>query len=306
MNIISIADLSKKQINALLKNATDIKKNPKKYNSKLKQKVLLTFFEMPSLRTMVSFDMAMYKMGGEIIDYHAENSPWGAGKESIEDVASVLSRYVDAVMIRMHSHKEFVKFAQKSRVPVINGLTSYEHPCQILSDLQTINEEWTQFEGLKLAYLGDANNNVTHSLMYACAIMGINMSIACPNKYDYSPDPKVLKRAKQLAKKSGATLEITTHPSKAAEGAHVIYTDSWMSYRIPKNEKERRTRDLKKFQVNSNIMKVADPDAIFMHCLPATRGNEVTKSVIDGKQSVVFDQAENRMHMEKAILLKLL
>ena len=301
MNLISVTDLTKYQINQLFKLSTDLKRHPNKFKSKLKQKVLLTFFEMPSLRTEVSFDVAMFKMGGLIVDYHAETSPWGHGKESIEDVAGVLSRYVDAVMIRMHDHNSLVNFTKKSSIPVINGLTTYEHPCQILSDLFTIKEKFGKLKGLKLAYFGDSNNNVTHSLLLGCALMGIEISIACPKAKAYSPDPAVVRKAKRLGGKI-----MITQSQNAAKDANVIYTDSWMSYRIPAKEKAKRKKDLKNFQVSSKTMQLAKPNALFMHCMPATRGMEVTKQVIDGKQSVIFDQAENRLHVEKAILLKLL
>ena len=312
-HLISIADLKKLEIEWLLKKAQDLKKNPKKYHKALYEKVLMTFFQMPSLRTEVSFDVAMFKMGGEIVDYHSETSPWAAGKESVEDVGKVISRYVDAVMVRMHDHEELKKLAKNAKIPVINGLTSYEHPCQVLSDLQTIKENFKRlnvksFKDLKLTYFGDARNNVTHSLILACAIMGMNISIACPNKKEYMPNPEIIRLALKLAKKYHTKshkfkVEITNEPERAIKGADIVYTDSWMSYRIPKEEKPRRVKDLFKFQVDKNLMKHAKHTAIFMHDLPALRGQEVSKDVIDGKQSVVFDQAENRMHMEKAILL---
>jgi len=302
MNLLSIADLNKPEVEKLIRVAEDVKKRPGGYKNKLKQKVLLTFFQMPSLRTEVSFDVAMFKMGGEIVDYHSETSPWAAGKETIEDVAKVLSRYVDCVMIRMHDHKDLLKFAKNSSIPVINGLTSQEHPCQVLSDLLTIKEEFGNFKGLKLAYLGDSLNNTTHSLILACAMMGIDMVVICPKKKAYMPDPKVLRTARKLGKG-----KITVkHKVGAVEDADIVYTDSWMSYRISKKEKAKRTKDLKPYQVNKKVMKLASHDAIFMHDLPALRGQEVTKDVMDGDQSVVWDQAENRMHMEKAILLKLI
>ncbi len=310
-HLLSISDLKKSEIEWLLKKATDLKKNPKKYHKALYEKVLMTFFQMPSLRTEVSFDVAMFKMGGEIVDYHSETSPWAAGKESVEDVGKVISRYVDAVMVRMHDHEELKKLAKNSKIPVINGLTSYEHPCQVLSDLQTIKESFKRlktksFKGLKLAYFGDSNNNVTHSLILASAIMGINISIVCPNKKEYMPNPEIVRLGIKLAKKYNKRIpkiEITDEPERAVKHSDIVYTDSWMSYRIPKEEKPRRVKDLYKFQVDKNLMKHAKHTAIFMHDLPALRGQEVSKDVIDGKQSVVFDQAENRMHMEKAILL---
>jgi len=292
-NLLSINDLSKKEILDLIKLAIKIKKNPKKYKNKVFEKVLITFFELPSLRTELSFDSAMFQMGGEIIDYHSESSPWAHGKEIIEDVAKVVSRYCDLVMIRMSDHNELVKFAKNSKIPVINGLTSYEHPCQVLSDLMTIYEKKKKFN-LKLTYLGDSNNNVTHSLINAANLLGINMTIACPNNKDFTPKIPLKK------------VKVFHDVEKAVKDSDVVYTDSWFSYRIPKSQYKKRTKILRKFQVNKNVMKYARKNAIFMHCLPALRGFEVTEDVIDGKQSIVFDQAENRLHMQKAIILKLL
>src|SRR3989338_6467254 len=292
-NLISINNLNKKEILDLINLAVKIKKHSKKYKNKVFEKVLLTFFELPSLRTELSFDTAMFQMNGEVIDYHSESSPWAHGKESIEDVAQVVSRYCDLVMIRMKDHNEFVKFAKNSKIPVINGLTSYEHPCQILSDLMTIYEERGKLKGLKLAYFGDANNNVTHSLINAANILDINMTIACPDNKNFTPKVP-LKKVKMF------------HNMEAAKNVDLIYSDSWFSYKIPKSQYKKRAKILRKFQVNKSVMKLAKKNAIFMHCLPALRGFEVTKDDIDGKQSIVFDQAENRLHMQKAILLKLL
>ncbi|MBS3145519.1 ornithine carbamoyltransferase [Candidatus Woesearchaeota archaeon] len=297
-HLLSIKDLSKKEILDLINLGIKIKKNPKKYHKALYEKVLLTFFQMPSLRTELSFDAAMFKMGGEIIDYHSETSPWSKGKETIEDVAKVISRYCDCVMVRMQDHKEFLKLAKNSTIPVINGLTSFEHPVQILGDLMTIKEKKRKLKGIKISYIGDSNNNVTHSLMFACQKLGIKMSVGCPKKKDFSPDKEVAKYCKKV--------KIINNPKEAVKDSDVIYTDSWMSYRIPKSQHKKRIKILKSYQVNKEVMKSAKKDAIFMHCLPALRGEEVTKEVIDGKQSVVFDQAENRLHIEKAVLLKLL
>ena len=292
-NLLSINDLSKKEILDLINLGIKIKKNPKKYKNKAFEKVLLTFFSLPSLRTELSFDTAMFQMNGEVIDYHSESSPCAHGKESIEDVSKVVSRYCDLVMIRMSDHNELVKFAKNSKIPVINGLTSYEHPCQILSDLMTIYEKKGKLNRLKLAYFGDANNNVTHSLINAANILGINMTIACPKNKEFNPKIP-LKKVKMF------------HNIEAAKDADDIYTDSWFSYRIPKFQYKKRVEILKPFQVNKNVMKHAKKNAIFMHCLPALRGFEVTKDVIDGKKSIVFDQAGNRLQMQKAIILKLL
>ncbi|MEK6812659.1 MAG: ornithine carbamoyltransferase, partial [Nanoarchaeota archaeon] len=251
-HLLSIADLSKKEVQGLLKLAEEVKQHPKKYHKALYEKVLLTFFQMPSLRTEVSFDVAMFTMGGEIVDYHSETSPWAKGKESIEDVGRVVSRYVDAVMMRMHDHQELIKFAKNCSVPVINGLTSYEHPCQVLSDMQTIQEKLGRLAGLKLAYFGDSLNNVTHSLLLMCAMLGIHITVACPKKKAYLPDPKILKLARSLAikyNKGSIEIRVTDNPVKAAKDADVVYTDSWMSYHIPPEEKPKRMKDLKPYQV---------------------------------------------------------
>ena len=305
-NLISILDLSKKEIFELVKRAKEIKKNPEKYKNKLYEEVLLTFFALPSLRTELSFDVAMFKMGGQVIDYHSESSPWAHGKESIEDVSKVVSKYCDIVMIRMSEHNELLKFSENSKIPVINGLTSLEHPCQILSDLLTIYEKKGKLNNLKIAYFGDSNNNVTHSLIYAFALLGLDISICCPSKKEFSPDENVLKNAYRIAKKTKSKILITNNPQKAAKDADVIYTDTWISYRIPKSQYKRRISILKKFQVNKKVMNYAKKDAIFMHCLPALREQEVTGEVLDGRKSVIFDQAGNRLYMQKAILLHLL
>ena len=304
-HLLSILDLNKKEILDLINLAIKIKKHPEKYKNKAFEKVLLTFFELPSLRTELSFDTAMFQMNGEVIDYHSESSPWAQGKESIEDVAKVVSKYCNLVMIRMRDHDEFVKFAKNSKIPVINGLTNYEHPCQILSDSMTIYEKKGKLKGLKLAYFGDANNNVTHSLIYASALLGINITICCPSKKEFLPNPNVLKNSVKICKKTKSKVTVTHNIKEAAKNADIIYTDSWFPYRIPKSQYKERAKILKPFQVNEKVMSYAKKNAIFMHCLPALRGYEITKDIIDGKQSIVFDQASNRLPMQKAIIIKL-
>jgi len=305
-HFLSITDVSRQEIFAMIKKAIDIKKHPKKYHKSLYEKTLMTFFQAPSLRTEVSFDVAMFQMGGEIVDYHSETSPWAKGKESIEDMAKVISRYCDIIMLRMPSHEDLVKFACNSTIPVINGLTTREHPCQILGDLMTIYEKKKKLAKLKLAYIGDAHNNVTHSLILGCALVGINMSIACPPVQEFMPEQEIISTAKQLAKKSRATITITIDKSQALKDADIVYTDSYMSYHVPPSEHKRRLKYLKSYQINPAAMHHAKKNAIFMHCLPAKRGEEVTDAVIDSPQSVVFDQAGNRLHIQKAILLTLL
>ncbi len=301
-HFLSVLDAGKKGFSRLLKVSQQVKKNPKKYNKTLYEKVLLTFFAAPSLRTELSFDTAMFQMGGEVIDYHAEVSPWAKGKESLEDVAKVVSRYCDVVMIRMNDHSAILKFAKNASIPVINGLSNVEHPCQAVADVLTILEKKKKLRGLTLAYVGDSNNNVTHSLAYAATLVGMNMRIGCPKGKEFSPDPKIVAQARKL----GGKVFVTHNPMEAVKNADVVYTDSWMSYHIPPSQKKKRIRIFRPYQVNEKLMKHAKKNAIFMHCLPALRGMEVTKGVIDGKQSVVFQQAENRLHTEKAILLHVL
>jgi len=305
-HFLSIKDLSKKEILELISLSIKIKKNPKKYSKSLSGKTLLLFFEAPSLRTEVSLETAIYQMGGEPIAFHAENSPWKFGKESIEDVARVISQYSDVAALRIYSHEDLVKFAKNSKIPVINAMTNFSHPLQLIADLMTILEKKRKFQGLKLCYLGDGNNNVTNSLLYGCSKIGINISVGCPAGREYDVSKKVLQESKSFAKKNKSSVQVYHNAKESAKEADVVYTDSWMSYRINPNQKKKRIKVFKKFEVNKKIMDHAKKNAIFMHCLPAKRGYEVTKQVIDGKQSVVFQQAKNRLFSEKAVLYKLL
>lgn len=304
-DLLTLAHLSKKDIQRLIITAKKIKKNPGDYKNALFQKTLLMIFEKPSLRTRVSFETAMTQLGGHAIYYDLANSPMGK-KESIADTAKTASRYVDCIMARLNSHDHIEELAKNSDIPVINGLTNFSHPCQILSDLQTISEKKGTLENITLAYLGDSNNNVTHSLMEGSAITGINISIGCPKGKEYEPDARVLATAKKIAAISGSSIKITHIASQAAKNVDIVYTDSWMSYHIPKNEEAKRITLFTPYQVNSALMRLAKPSALFMNCLPTMRGMEQTAEVIDGPQSIVFDQAENRLHMQKAILLALL
>ena len=287
----------------LITHTYKIKKYPGNYYNKLKNKTMLMIFEKPSLRTRVSFEAAMTQLGGHAIYLDAKDAPLGK-KETIEDTAKASSRYVDIIMARLFSQDVLEKLAKNSTVPVINGLTDIFHPCQILSDLFTIHEKKKKLKGLKLCYVGDGNNNVTHSLLLGCSAAGMDISIGCPKKFE--PLSQVINLAQKNAKKSGSKIEILHDAKKAASNADIVYTDSWMSYHIPKEQGAERIKAFKPFQVNKELMKCAKKDALFMNCLPAMRGYEQTADVIDGKQSIVFDQAENRLHMQKAIILKLL
>lgn len=297
-DVLSLENFTKQKIDHLIGIAAEIKKDDSAYARQLEGQTLLSIFEKPSMRTRISFEIAMKQLGGHTITIDSQTTPM-AKKESIEDTAKVVSRYVDIIMARLYRQEDLIRLAQNASVPVINGLTDKYHPCQILSDLLTIKEKKGTLEGLKLAYFGDANNNVTHCLMIGCALAGIDITVACPQ--NHMPQNDVMEKALKLAKKS--EVKITTKPKLAATGADIIYTDSWMSYHIKEDEKGQRVKEFKPFRVTSAIMEDAKGDAIFMNCLPAQRGMEQTAQVIDGKQSVVFDQAENRLHMQKAVLL---
>ena len=306
MNLLSLADWSKGQIEETIKLALDIKQNPEKYGQSLKGQILLMFFEKPSLRTRVSFESAMLQMGGHAMFYDLGTSPWGVGKETTADTARTASRYVHGIMARLFSRKHILELAEHASVPVINGLTDFEHPCQAMGDLITIRQKKGKLQGLKVTYVGDGNNNVTHSLLDGCAKMGVNMTVGCPEDPTYYPAKTVLERARSFSREAGAHIEVVHNAQESVSGADVIYTDTWMSYHIAEEEKEKRFHVLEPFKVSSDLMQCAKPDAIFMHCLPAQRGVEVTAEVMDGPYSVVFDQAENRLHSEKAVLVKLL
>jgi ornithine carbamoyltransferase len=302
-DLTSLKYCNYKYVNELIELAGKIKTNPKKFEGKLKNKTMLMIFEKPSLRTRVSFEVAMTQLSGHAIYLDVNDSPLGK-KESIEDTARASSRYVDIIMARVFEHEKIEKLAKYSKVPVINGLSDLYHPCQILSDIFTIKEKKGTFKGLKLCFMGDGNNNITHSLLLGCSMMGIGISIGCPDQF--KPKMSIVSRSKNISKKTGSKVEIIKNPKEAIKDADIVYADSWMSYHIPKDQFKERIKIFSPYQVNSKIMSLAKKDAVFMNCLPAMRGQEQTAEVIDGKQSIVFDQAENRLHMQKAIILNLL
>ncbi|MFH2106290.1 MAG: ornithine carbamoyltransferase [Candidatus Micrarchaeota archaeon] len=301
-HLLSLASLDKGEVMHLVSEAEKIKKNPENYKSAMKDKTLLMIFAKPSLRTRVSFEVGMTQMGGHGIYYDISTSPMGK-KESIADTAKTSSRYVDIVMARLFEHKDIEEYATNSSVPVINALTNYSHPCQILSDLLTIKEKKGRLNNLKLVYLGDSNNNVTHSLLFGCSLVGIDIYVGCPKGDEYMPQKSVVEKAKEFADRNSSKVIITNDPIEAVTDADIVYTDSWMSYHILKEKEGERIATFKPYQVNKELMAHAKKDAMFMNCLPAMRGYEQTADVIDGPQSVVFDQAENRLHMQKAIML---
>lgn len=294
-HLLSLKDWSKADVKEVIDMSEKLKKAVNKQTDVLKGKTLLMLFAKPSLRTHLSFDVAMHQLGGHAIFYDLGNSTLGE-KESIKDFSKVISRYVDVVMARLYEHAQIEELAKWSDVPVINGLTDYHHPCQALGDFLTIQEELGRTQGKTIAYLGDANNNVTHSLILAAEKTGAEIIVSAPNKKEYMPNPKAIGNAKY---------KYIQDAKKAVENADVIYTDTWMSYHIPKSQEKRRIKDLKPYQVNGKLFGI-NKKALFMHCLPAGRGMEVTDEVIDSSRSVVYQQAENRMWSEKAILLKCL
>jgi ornithine carbamoyltransferase len=305
-HLLTIADLDPAGFWGLIDSAQLIKRQPTRYIRALYEKTLLMIFEAPSLRTRMSFETAMTQLHGHAINYYTIHSPWGIGKESIEDVARTISRYCDAVTARLFSHADLQNLAANASVPVINAMTNAGHPCQVVGDFLTMVEKLGKREGLQIAYCGDARNNVTYSLMRAAVLTGNRLRIACPDDERYRPETDVVREIAAMAESYPGRVEIVTDPREAAHGAEVVYTDSWMSYRVPPEEKERRIEDLRPYCVDAPLMCEAEKGALFMHCLPAMRGQEVAADVIDGPHSVVFDQAENRLHTEKAILLELL
>jgi ornithine carbamoyltransferase len=263
----------------------------------LKGKTLAMIFEKPSTRTRVSFEVGMWQLGGYALYLSASDLQLGRG-ETIADTAQTLSRYVNGIMARVFAHQTILDLVKYSKVPVINGLSDFTHPCQGLADLFTIYEKKGHLTGLKLAYIGDGNN-VAHSLLYGCSKVGMDITLACPKGYE--PDPNVVSKAKEEGKRSGGEVKVTKDPKEAVSEADIIYTDVWASMGKEK-EHEKRVKIFKPYQVNTKLIKEAKEDYIFMHCLPAHRGEEVTDEVADSNNSVIFDQAENRLHTQKALM----
>lgn len=293
-SLLSICDV-KDDIENIINLASDFKSG-KIQEKPLKNKKLAMIFEKSSTRTRVSFEVGMYELGGTALFLSTNDLQIGRG-EPIKDTAKVLSRYVDGIMIRAKKHSDVVELAEQSDVPVINGLTDLEHPCQAFADMLTIKEHKGNFNG-KLAFVGDGNN-VSNSLLLICAYLGMDFALACPKGYEINED--ILKKAHEIASKTGSEIIISDDLELALKDADIVYTDVWVSMGDEK-ESEKRHGDFKPYQVNKESMKLAKKDAIFMHCLPAIRGQEVTADVIDGEQSVIYDQAENRLHAQKAIM----
>lgn len=306
-HFLSAADLSREEAEALLARAAVLKAEWRAGGEglhaawPLRGKTLALVFEKPSLRTRVAFEAGMTQLGGHGSYLSANDIDMG-GRESVPDVARNLSRWVQVIAARVFKHGTVETLARHADVPVINALSDREHPCQALADLMTLREHFGRLQGLRLAYMGDGNN-VCHSLMLLGATLGMSVAVACPP--DYRPDPDMLAHAERLAEASDATISVTSSPNEAAEGADAIYTDVWASMG-QEHEVARRRPVFQPYQVNPALMAQAAPGALFMHCLPVHRDEEVTAEVIDGPQSVVFDQAENRLHVQKALILTLL
>ncbi len=300
-DLITLLDYSNAEVLALIDSADKLKKQKGKMRKDLNGKSVALVFQKPSNRTRVSFSVGVHELGGHSLYLGPDEISLGK-RETTHDVAKTLSRYVHCIVARVFDNKDLVELAKHADVPVINALCDLYHPCQALADIQTIREQFGKFKGLTVAYVGDGNN-VFHSLMVACVKVGMNVRFAGPKGYD--PNPAILKRAQEVAKKNGVTIECSRDPKAAVKGAHVIYSDVWVSMGQEK-ETARRIKEFKGYQINADMVKLAHQDYVFMHCLPAHRELEVTADVIDGKHSVIFDQAENRLHAQKAVLLKLI
>ncbi len=302
-DLISIRDFTREEIEALFSLATDLKRRLKRGKShpRLSGKTLALIFEKPSLRTRVSFEVAMTHLGGHAIYLAPQDIRLGA-RETVEDGARNLSRWVDGIVARTFEHAQVERLAQYTTVPVINGLTDLLHPCQVLCDLFTLHEKREKLKGLRVAFIGDGNN-VCNSWLYGAAKMGIHFTVACPKGYE--PHRDVFTKARAESEATYAVLEITHDAARAAREADVLYTDVWASMGH-EEQRAKRMRDFKGFQVNQSLVNLAQKDVQVMHCLPAHRGEEITDEVMDGLHSIILDQAENRLHLQKAILLKLL
>lgn len=297
-DLLSMTDLSAQETLALLQLAADLKQGQIKPTCR---KTLGLLFYKASTRTRVSFFAAMSQLGGQVIDLNTDSMQIGRG-EPLQDTARILDRYLDVLAIRTFAHADVETFAKHAAMPIINALTDLEHPCQVLADLQTIQECFGQLAGLKLAYCGDGNN-MAHSLMLGCATVGIDIAIACPA--NFSPDPQVIARAKSIAAVGGTQVVVTQSPQEAVSQAQIVYTDVWASMG-QETESDARVPVFQPYQVNRELLALTDPNSIVLHCLPAHRGEEITDDVLEGTRSRVWDQAENRLHAQKALLASLL
>jgi ornithine carbamoyltransferase len=300
-DFLSLREVEAQDLESVFKLAEKMKKDPAAFYGKLKGKSLALLFQKPSIRTRVSFQIGISELGGESVYMDPQELPLGE-RESIRDVARVLSRYCDAVVVRTYQHADVEEFAKYATVPVINGLSDRFHPCQTLADLFTIREKFKTLDKINIAYIGDGNN-VLNSLLYGVGKLGVNLAIATPRGYE--PSEEILRDIKLMAKESGSKITLSNNPFTAIKNAHAIYTDVWVSMGQEK-QRDQRLRDFQPFQVNSAIVNKAPKDSMILHCLPAHRGEEITEEVIEHPRSAIFDQAENRLHTQKALLYLLL
>ncbi len=314
-DLVDIDDIERKDVETILETAERMKSDPERFSDALEDRTLLMLFEKPSTRTRVSFEAGMTQLGGHAINFEMDRSQMSRG-ESMHDTAKVLSRYCDTIMARLYDHRKIKELRDAADVPVINGLTDLLHPCQALGDAFTLEERGMDLREIQIAYVGDGNN-VAHSLLQVAGRLGIDMTVGSPEGYE--PDRTIFGRARANANRKDASITVVNDPVKAVEGADVVYTDVWVSMgdeaggdaaasestrsegSVRENEEERK-KDLVPYQVNEELIRHADDAVKVMHCLPAHRGQEITSEVLDGEHSIVFDQAENRMHVQKALL----
>ncbi len=294
-DFLNISDLTKGEIEGIIDYALKLKKD-KFLDKTLQNKSIGLVFMKPSTRTRISFEVGVYQMGGQPIYIQGSSTQMSRG-EDIKDTARVLSRYLDGLVIRTYSHSEVEELAKYSDFPVINALTDYSHPCQVLADFQTIYEIFGRLEGLKLAYVGDGNN-MANTLLIGCAMMGLDVSIASPEGYE--PNGKAVSEALRFAKSTGAKVEITNSPEEAVRGANILYTDVWVS--MGQEREKEKVNLFHGFTIDENLLKVADENAVVMHCLPAHKGEEITEEVFERFSDVIFQQAENRLHAQKSLM----
>ena len=301
-NFLDISDLTSNELRTIIEeakvrksNRKDLKKSETDSDQPFQGKSMVMIFEKPSTRTRISFDIAVKQLGGSSIILNPEGIHYGKGNETLKDTAKVLSEYADIIMLRTSSHENLKEFGKHLNIPIINGLSNQSHPCQIMSDIFTFEETKGNIGGKSIAWLGDGNNNMSNSLIEAASRFNFKLKIGCPDKY--KPNKKIM----LWAKKNNVDILVTKNPSEAAKDVDCVMTDKWISMNDKVNKKAKKN-SLKKYQVNKKLMKLAKSDAIFMHCLPVGRGEEVTDEVIDGKQSVVWRQALNRVHAQKSII----
>jgi len=300
-DLLSLEHYTPEEIRRILKLAADLKKQKGQRLDVLRAKSIGLLFQKPSNRTRVSFEVGIWQLGGNCIYLGPEEIDLGK-RESAQDVAKTLSRYLDAIVARTHSHADIIALGKNASIPIINGLSDLFHPCQALADIFSIQERFGTFEGITVTYIGDGNN-VCHSLILAGLKMGLTINIASPRGYE--PKPEVVAKAEKIAKDNNGHFTVSHSAQNVIKNAQVVYTDVWTSMGQEK-ETQQRLQDFHDYQLNRQLVGLADPEFVFMHCLPAHRGQEVTEEVIDGPHSIVFDQAENRMHVQKAVLVFLL